>query len=168
VIPSRLATSEAFVLESVMAAIAIFNVSTVIFRGLPPKRPRALAAAKPALVRSLINSASTAGHPDDQYITPFHLAWNCYGMIGGLSGIAAELQQLLLNGIERIRIEACRRQNRAAVGLLYAYKDVASAKVVEIIGKEFQTFPLDGSAVDQIRYVHRQRHRLFQVQKVNV
>jgi hypothetical protein len=56
-------------------------------------------------------------------------------MIGWLNGIAAESQQLLLNGIERIRIEACRRQNRAAVGLLYAYNDLASAKVVEIISK---------------------------------
>jgi hypothetical protein len=60
VIPSRLATSLAFVFGSAIAAMAIFIVSMVILRGLPPNRPRALAAARPAFVRSRINSASNS------------------------------------------------------------------------------------------------------------
>lgn len=45
-IPSRIATSEAFILGSAMAAMAIFKVTMVIFLSLPPNRPRALAAVK--------------------------------------------------------------------------------------------------------------------------
>ena len=43
-----------------MAAIAIRRVALVIFRGRPPRRPRARAAARPAWVRSRMRAASNS------------------------------------------------------------------------------------------------------------
>ena len=62
VMPSRCATSLGRALGSAMAVIAILSVVGVIFRGLPPTRPRALAAVSPACVRSRISSASNSAN----------------------------------------------------------------------------------------------------------
>ena len=59
--PSRLATSAATALWSDIATIAILRVERFILRGRPPNRPRALAAASPAVVAlSAINSRSNS------------------------------------------------------------------------------------------------------------
>ncbi len=60
VIFKRRATSAALALESAIAVIAIITVARSIFRGRPPRRPRALAATSPACVRSAINSRSNS------------------------------------------------------------------------------------------------------------
>ena len=60
VMPRRCARSRALVLRSAMARIAMPSVATSILRGLPPKRPLARAAAKPARVRLAIGSRSNS------------------------------------------------------------------------------------------------------------
>jgi hypothetical protein len=56
----RMATSAATALRSAMAAMAIMRVERSILRGRPPIRPRARAAARPAMVRSAISSLSNS------------------------------------------------------------------------------------------------------------
>ncbi len=60
VIFKRRATSAALAFESAIAVIAIIMVARSIFRGRPPRRPRALAAARPACVRSAMSSLSNS------------------------------------------------------------------------------------------------------------
>ena len=58
----RLATSAATALRSDIADIAIMSVARSILRGRPPMRPRARAAASPAMVRSAISSRSNSAN----------------------------------------------------------------------------------------------------------
>ncbi len=86
-------------------------------------------------------------------------------MVIGRDGIEAEIEQLLLDGVNLRNINADGWQYGATVFFLNADQDIASAQVVYIVGEstkrvqdgfrvparlEFEALPFDGFAVEEV------------------
>ena len=94
-------------------------------------------------------------------------------MIQGLDGTVPEVENLLLDGIQPVRFDTCRRQDGPTALIGYAHHNVSAPEVVEIVGEradrvqniqgipprlELQPLPLDGFTVQQHFNGYRQVH----------
>jgi hypothetical protein len=86
-------------------------------------------------------------------------------MVVGRDGIEAEIQELLLDGVDLRGVEAHRGQDGTTIALRNTDQDVTTPQVVDVVGEgaegvqnsfrvpaflELQAFPFDGFAVQEV------------------